>query len=358
MYGADRPFVLKRAIAGLSYRHVCGTKADWAGSGSRTPPVAPTKYGPNGLPYCCGAQFLGGPVGIGGESAVNTAGPCYSTCFDAALALWAAGKSLYVTIPQCLSTPPAAWGLVLEMRVVGSITWEWNGVYEYLGIEGNWTLEVIAFADPNTGCWYVSIIVAGVYPGCGPGLPSDWGAAGAQDADTSIQVSCSSGLCLNFRPALAASYEYVYCPPGCSAVAWCISSNPLGTCGSGCSSGGSSGSGSGSGATGCGPGGSVVLDLEGPCATGSYTLNWDPLNNQFDWFNPDPPPGEASLGEAIFYCTSDTTGWLFVQIINPDGSGSSFIANLTGSVGPVDMVGSGSFEFSPCAGLYEVSITS
>lgn len=75
VYGADRPFQLKRFIPGLPYDHICGTDADWQGRG--VPSSETILYGPTGLPTCC-VPIPPGGLALGGVVIPNLVNGCWN----------------------------------------------------------------------------------------------------------------------------------------------------------------------------------------------------------------------------------------------------------------------------------------
>lgn len=328
VYGAARPFQLKRAITGLSYSKICGSTKDWLGEGVPRSPEYPIGYDGNGLPTCCDqvpTQLDGLALSFGGV--VSTTGPCYGTCFSQAEALFTAGLPLCTVIPSVSFIPSQFWGQKVYLYP-DIVQYEFFAFVNLVDGQDVYSLAFITTANIDNSCWSCQLNIIG---SVGVSFNFNW--VGTIQADISISLACTPTLTITFDTLYASQQSFFGDPP--PSVEY-----PIITIGADCPSPppppippvppppGV-----------CPNSGSVSVMLTCPPFSGTYTALYTGSGNTFQWTG-SGPSNTPYLKSLFFACGGPTHGTLLISVNCPGHPTLPATINLTGNASPLLMSGS------------------
>ena len=131
---------------------------DWAGEGIPRPIDAPTYFGNQGLPLCCGYGVPQFAPAISGSGQLNDT--CLMDCASVADELWDSQTPLVAHIPPGIGLPARSRGSTIELLPTSGYPYDlWYGVAEWQNIDNvNYTVTVYAllgeFGDRSGNlCW-------------------------------------------------------------------------------------------------------------------------------------------------------------------------------------------------------------
>lgn len=351
VYGADRPFVMKRSIDGLKYDHYCGTDDDWEGKAKPLKPPATMNYREDGLPVCCPFEPAeDGGASLGEAFEPSGEGPCYSPCQSQIDALLAAGSPLFSVVPQIGGLPSWVAGQIVQLNPQSTpgLLWSGEGLYAHDGQIVTVSIQVNSATVGSNYCLSVNWGLTVFDPTLPPFRSTQFIAS--QQYDLALNITCSP-LCIVANSALA--YDNQLPADGYTNSFVCITQNPSGTCAPTCPPPGSSGGGPGAQ---CDGSTSATCSIEGPCGTGTYPLTWNAGPNAFEYIQSVVAVGVSKI---LFACTSATsasiTAWYrwnvhALPIIIATGS-------LTGTFSPIDFTGTLTGHTLQCGGNYLIDVT-